>query len=266
MACVIKVAVAVALVVLPNGNAVLEQTDAVHFLQTSHDVVPAEMAQIFNWHNFVRCMHGAPQMTWDAAIAKNALEWAAKGKFDYSPDSDRTLAGMGVLGENIAWGWPTSTGEATVKEWYNQIKFTDGTPTSCDDSTKDGEHICHYTQVVWKASTKFGCGKGRAKEVFPERTYEGDFWVCHYWPAGNVGSFTDNVLAPQKTAAECSSATPPPVPTLPPPPGSCRDGARNDIPTITDDHGVLMSCADLGAFCPADNAVRMKCKKTCGVC
>lgn len=45
----------------------------------------------------------------------------------------------------------------------------------------------HFTQVVWKATKRLGCGQA------------GKFVVCNYYPAGNVqGQFRDNV-APAKT-------------------------------------------------------------------
>merc|ERR1719410_1547192 len=50
----------------------------------------------------------------------------------------------------------------------------------------------HFAQVVWKSSTKLGCG------------YAYDMTVCMYGPAGNVcGEHEGEVLTPQKTAAEC---------------------------------------------------------------
>lgn len=50
----------------------------------------------------------------------------------------------------------------------------------------------HYTQVVWKASTKLGCGVtncGSRAGILP------GFVVCRYTPAGNyLGQFPANVL------------------------------------------------------------------------
>ena len=43
-----------------------------------------------------------------------------------------------------------------------------------------------FTQVVWKSSTKLGCGLSLGKDVYA---------VCYYSPEGNVnGQFAQNVL------------------------------------------------------------------------
>lgn len=152
--------------------------------------------------------------------------------------------------------------------WYSEVKFTDGTPTSCSDRVGNSqEDICHYTQVVWKASTKVGCGKGKATVKTPQGEFEGDFWVCQYSQSGNVdGAFTANVFAPQKTDEECASAVPlPPAPTPAPAVPGCEDGATEDSPVIKFGDGSHASCKDLGFYCDV-NYVKEKCKKTCNAC
>jgi len=58
----------------------------------------------------------------------------------------------------------------------------------------------HYRQVVWKASTKLGCGKGKSTIG----GNEGDFWVCRYGPSGNQGSqISTNVLEPIRGVKAC---------------------------------------------------------------
>jgi hypothetical protein len=47
----------------------------------------------------------------------------------------------------------------------------------------------HFTQVVWKGTTKLGCGSNPSCGM---KTY-----VCQYTPPGNVmGEFADNVGRP----------------------------------------------------------------------
>lgn len=231
----------------------------------------AEAQEVLDIHNLYRCMHGVPLMTWDSAIAANAQTWADNGHYGHSSTAFRTLPGIGGTGENLAWGYPTRSGKDSVQAWYDEIIFTDGTPGSCTDKNSDAgnEAICHYTQVVWKSSTKLGCGKGKANVVNGQNSYNGDFWVCHYGPPGNYGGqFTSNVLAPAKTAAECAGPAPAPAPQLsedtqdP----NCKDGAATDSPVIKYSDGSNAACSDLHWGCSQYAFVTAKCKKTCNAC
>jgi len=238
--------------------------------------IAAEMQEVLDVHNMYRCMHGVPSMTWDEDIAANAQAWADAGNYEHSRPEDRDLPNIGEVGENLAWGYPTRTGLDSVEAWYDEIVDTDGTPDNCGDATSPGKAVCHYTQVVWMLSTKLGCGKGKAKVTYPSATYDGDFWVCQYGPAGNYnGEFASNVLAPSKTADECAApAAPTPDPNPPGAPpleeatisSNCQDGADTDDPVIKYMDGSAASCADLEWACPFYSFVVAKCKVTCGSC
>jgi len=233
----------------------------------------AEMQDVLESHNLYRCMHNVPPMTWDSAIAANAQAWADAGSYGHSSQEARNLANVGQIGENLAWGYPTRTGLDSVQAWYDEIIFTDGTPESCDDTNPGAGHeaICHYTQVVWRSSTKLGCGKGKAAVAHGQTTYDGDFWVCQYGQAGNYGGqFASNVLPPVKTAAECTPPAPAPTPapqltevTEDP---DCKDGAATESPVITYSDGTMAECADLAWACASFPFVPPKCKKTCNAC
>jgi len=247
-------------------NLAVEDDAASSKVHVINSISPT-MQAILDAHNAMRCMHGVPPMVWDATIAANAQAWADAGQYGHSPYAFRNLA-TGYVGENLAWGYPTRTGQDSVEGWYSEIEFTDGTPSSCEDTTAAGagEAICHYTQVVWKASTKLGCGQGRA----PYMGDEGDFWVCQYGPGGNYqGEFDAQVLAPVKTADECGAATPAPapVPQEPSQNSACTDGGADDSPVITWENGAKATCSELGGFCGIGfDWVDDKCKSTCGKC
>jgi len=222
--------------------------------------IPAEMQAVLDRHNLYRCMHDVPLMTWDAEIATNAQEWAMVGQFTHSP-KPRTVQSMS-LGENLAWGYPSRSGIDAVAEWYDEIIYTDGTPDNCEDRTANKD-ICHYTQVVWSASTKLGCGKGSASLTFGENVYTGDYWVCQYGSAGNyLGQFASNVNAPVKTEAECAPPELEEGPTDP----DCEDKAAEEMPVITYTDGSVAQCADLAWACAGYAYVTAKCKKTCNAC
>jgi len=158
-------------------------------IEGKNELDDATKKELLDRHNAYRCMHEAAPMTWDGTIAEVAQSWADKGKFEHAPDRVRTdVAGFRYLGENLAWN--LKGGEA-VDRWYDEIACT--SPKGKVASLSQG--VCrpgHYTQVVWKSTTKLGCG------------YANDMTVCMYGPAGNYrGKFDDQVPMPTKTAAQC---------------------------------------------------------------
>ena len=89
-------------------------------------------------------------------------------------------------GENLAYvGGMEATAAQIVANWtderacYTYGAF--GTADHCDTTVTECSGCCgHYTQVVWRHSTRIGCGMavclGGAHE---------EIWVCSYDPAGN---------------------------------------------------------------------------------
>ncbi|MFD3743316.1 CAP family protein [Nocardia sp. NPDC058633] len=146
----------------------------------------ASFAQdMLNAHNTYRAKHGSPKMVLDPAVSASAQKWAENlantQNFAHSKGSGN--------GENIAAMWGgRHTGYSATKAWYDEIKdYNFDTPTGFSLQTG------HFTQVVWKASTKLGVGVacntgGRG----------GQYVVAQYNPAGNMMGdnnqhFRDNV-------------------------------------------------------------------------
>ncbi len=97
------------------------------------------------------------------------------------------------VGENLSWqasstqvpGAPASA----VDSWYSEIKDYDFSLPAPVDSSKTG----HFTQLVWKGSTRIGAGRvcGQGGEWF--ETYV----AVVFSPAGNMaGQYQANVAAP----------------------------------------------------------------------
>lgn len=141
-------------------------------------------------HNTYRAKHQSPNVTIDDTLNQSAQAWAqtiaAKGDLEHS-------TGSGV-GENIYWGGGTDStnlGSTAVQEWYSEIKDYDYSKPVFSSDTG------HFTQVVWKGSTKVGCGAAPGPATINGTKYDGFYVVCQYAPAGNVqGQFADNVLKP----------------------------------------------------------------------
>lgn len=128
-------------------------------------------------HNKLRKLHDAPTMQWDNELALYAEKYASKCEFKHS---------HGEYGENLAAGYPSAA--AAINGWYTEKK--DYSYQQAKFSSRTG----HFTQLVWKSSTKLGCAivKCDGKNGTP-----GDYLVCEYNPPGNItndGYFQNNVM------------------------------------------------------------------------
>lgn len=136
-------------------------------------------------HNAKRDLHSASPLTWDGNLASKAQAWAnhlaSIGSMQHDPNADE--------GENLFVSYSSephwSSCQDAVEEWYAEIKDYDFNDPRF--SSKTG----HFTQVVWKATTKLGVAKATA--------HHGGFYVTYivarYSPPGNYqGQFAENVL------------------------------------------------------------------------
>ena len=153
-------------------------------------------------HNAFRSKHFAPELTWDATIAKSAQAFADTCPCDHSNPSSRANKG-----ENIAWG--QGTADEAVMKWYAELASYDFDA----DGPMDADHVVgHFTQVVWKGTSKIGCGyKTTCSTPRDAKTggskYGGLVWVCQYSPHGNTaGQYKDNVLPAEGTGHDVEQA------------------------------------------------------------
>ncbi|CCX05055.1 CAP domain-containing protein [Pyronema domesticum] len=123
-----------------------------------------------NTHNRARGEHGVGGMYWDNNLAAGAQLWANRCQFAHS---------RGNYGENLAMGHRTAS--LAVQEWVNErssYNYNYG-----DFSAATG----HFTQVVWKGSTRLGCGARLCGRQW--------LYVCRYQSPGNFrGRFQANVF------------------------------------------------------------------------
>jgi uncharacterized protein YkwD len=127
-------------------------------------------------HNRFRAKHHAPPLKWDKTLARYAQKWSNKCEWEHS---------NGPYGENLAMDYPTWS--SVVDGWYGEVKdYNYNNPGFSLDTG-------HFTAVVWKSTTKIGCGVKTCRDK--------KIYTCSYAPFGNVMSnnneyFIENVLAP----------------------------------------------------------------------
>ncbi|KAK9076800.1 hypothetical protein SSX86_005134 [Deinandra increscens subsp. villosa] len=111
-----------------------------------------------------------PPLVWDTKLARYADVYAKRRQQDCLLKHSN-----GAYGENIFWGsgdgWnPAQAAAAWVAErrWY-----------SYGSNSCNGQECGHYTQIIWKTSSRIGCAR---VTCFQGR---GVFMICNYDPPGN---------------------------------------------------------------------------------
>ncbi|KAI5789685.1 CAP domain-containing protein, partial [Peziza echinospora] len=132
-------------------------------------------------HNEYRARHGAPKLKIDPVLQQFAQSYVRK------------CLGMvhsGKYSENLAGGGPPNTDYnkvlgQSVDMWYNEIK--DYNFNNPGFSMKTG----HFTQVVWNAATKIGCGYHNCLDG--QGPFTGWLVSCNYDQGNMPGEFPWNV-------------------------------------------------------------------------
>jgi len=142
-----------------------------------------EMGALLERHNAFRADHGVPALIWDDALASQSEEWAGKCEWKHSENGN---------GENLWAGTGSFNGETATESWYDEIRNY-----NFNDHTIHKGVVGHFTQVVWKATTKIGCAVQMCENLASSTPMSNaNFLVCQYLPRGNVvGDYKANVLA-----------------------------------------------------------------------
>lgn len=139
------------------------------------DPEPGRLAGITAAHNAARAELNIAPLTWSPEVAAFAQAWADKLAEQGCVMQHRPYEGPDAqkYGENIysSWGSMPSTADV-VAAWVAEGEDYNALTDTCSG-------VCgHYTQVMWAASERLGCGMASCgdKEV----------WVCNYDPPGNI--------------------------------------------------------------------------------
>ncbi len=126
-------------------------------------------------HNDLRREVGVPPLVWSSDLAAKAQLWADNlaltNRFEHSNTG---------MGENIADGWVSGDPPETriFKGWGEDEKPNFNPATR---KCYRGKVCGHYTQIVWRNSTKVGCG-------VKVKADGGYILVCNYDPPGNMNN------------------------------------------------------------------------------
>ncbi|OYY67531.1 MAG: serine protease [Sphingomonas sp. 28-63-12] len=130
-------------------------------------------------HARARAEVGAPALQWNEALAADAaryaVELARSGKFQHS----REPRGAQPEGENLWKGTRDAYFYSEmVGHWAAEKIYYRPGPTPDFSTTGNFEDVGHYTQMIWRGSTAFGCAIASNDRD--------DYLVCRYTPPGNV--------------------------------------------------------------------------------
>ncbi|OAA59909.1 extracellular scp domain containing protein [Niveomyces insectorum RCEF 264] len=142
---------------------------------------PLFISAVLNSTNTFRREHNATAVVWNVTLAAYASSYLS------GRDSACVFAHSGgPYGENIAIGFADVT--SCVDAWGNERHLYDYSKPGFSEATG------HFTQLVWKTTTSVGCGRTLCRGSSNGQINTGWFFVCEYWPRGNViGEFATEV-------------------------------------------------------------------------
>lgn len=128
-------------------------------------------------HNKYRTARGIQALTWSTTLAQSAQVWALHlARINKAQHSTKRVN----VGENLAWGTAGNTVVGFINLWAGENKnFIPGKVYPKCSKTGSGSAVWHWTQMIWRKTTKVGCGMAKSST---NKLY----YVCHYSPQGNI--------------------------------------------------------------------------------
>jgi len=122
-----------------------------------------------------------PSMTWDDSLTTIAQNYADLCIWEHN--SNRSDDYPGQVGENLYASTNVPGHSEAVNNWASELADYDYETDSCEP----GKACGHYTQLVWRTTTKVGCAISQCDSIqgIPDWTEGGYMVVCDYSPAGN---------------------------------------------------------------------------------
>lgn len=146
--------------------------------------LPQFAREMLDTHNTVRAGVSSPRpspalepLGWSPAAEAVAKKYVERCEWGHN-------AQRGELGENIAAAtpdyWDT---RGVVMAWADEVADYTYDSNTC----ATGRQCGHYTQVVWRATTRVGCATKvcTRNSPFGSQAPTWQYWVCNYDPPGN---------------------------------------------------------------------------------
>lgn len=141
-------------------------------------------------HNDLRLKHSVQQLIRDSNVdllAQNSAQNMARTTI-LTPTRNLIDTGENIFGfyssRAVTLTQCSQVGQLCVQKWYDQVSQYDFSNPRLSSAT------AQFTQVVWRNSKNLGLGLGIGKYM----GYNAYYCVGQYQPAGNTGSFQDNVF------------------------------------------------------------------------
>jgi uncharacterized protein YkwD len=134
-----------------------------------------QVSELLLAHNKYRAEVREQPLSWSDGLAAGAQVWA-----QHLAEEVHTLqhSGEAGVGENLAM-WTAGRASLTklVDLWGVENYYFIEASFPDVSTTGDWKTVGHYTQMIWRNTTKVGCGVARGGGY--------DFLVCRYSPQGN---------------------------------------------------------------------------------
>jgi hypothetical protein len=135
-------------------------------------------ARLLAMHNLERSRVNSPPLAWDPQLAAAAASYgptlARMGRLEHSPRNSRP-----GQRENL---WMGTRGafspEQMVGSWIEERNAFRPGVFPAVSRTGDWSDVAHYTQLIWKETTRVGCA------IQPAGQW--DYLICRYSPPGNI--------------------------------------------------------------------------------
>lgn len=132
---------------------------------------PADVRAVLAHHNRVRAEVDVGPLSWDEGLAAYAQQWADRLAADGCRMQHRQ---PNAYGENLFQGTAGHYSAVdAAKGWESERWLYDGGTVTEENYTRVG----HYTQMVWRDTTRIGCGEATCKATL--------LVACNYDPPGN---------------------------------------------------------------------------------
>mmetsp|Transcript_10958 Transcript_10958/g.33864 ORF Transcript_10958/g.33864 Transcript_10958/m.33864 type:complete len:215 (-) Transcript_10958:34-678(-) len=185
---------------LANLSAVLAQAGGMRALTDE------EANAYTKAHNQKRCMHGAPAVTWSAAMASNAKAYIGPKTQLVHSDSYHLKPPAGPAGENLFWSSGKATASAAVNAWYNEVNSCKGGPAGFTDGCYagvNGKGTGHFTAMVWSTVKQIGCAVSNNGHIVICRYKSGNKLDLNTPNMQRQANYAKHVKHRVKTQAQC---------------------------------------------------------------